>query len=595
MGSWTKGSLAVLIAMTMIVPLGMRALPPAAADGKQGHIWLDCDPGMRAREGGWQAGGVVCLPGPYAPDGVLDFDLIVMNRAKVDLANLQVFLAIHGPGLTGTINSHPEFETTSDDMASVSVESQTFVLGDFSNTTVNPFDDAFGGLHLVYVGDDAIWTAFHYTGVLHPDETLRLHVSVALGPDPSPLFEIHFDAWDADTDEKTPNGHDVTLISAGSGGSQPPGACFLPMAGAMVNEGDLVTLNASCTSDPNADIISYEWDFDINVDSSGDGIPDNDVDATGEVVTFTWYDDYVSTVQLTVTDSDGNVDITYQTITVNNVAPIGAFERASMEVQLCLRLAGSKWSNVEVKVWENYDNTTGFGTRLVGDIEMERWPGSPDENPTTTGTNCLPLLLDVSRTYNYTAVVTYDPFPDNGDAIRGDQPNNGNDKDNNAGNPVWLICQFADGTICKFHHTFNTQQSMIRDSNQWNHVEPWLVPLNFGAVVGAPIDFAASAVDPGSDDLTFAWDWGDNTTSSATYLYDAIRGNDPAFPPGSPYEPYPPPLGLNDPAPPVFIIDSQTHTYATNGTYSVTLTITDDDGGIWTYHADVTVGETFCK
>jgi len=592
-----RGTLAVLIAWAVIVPIGLRTSTPVLAEGKEGHIWLSCEPGARAMGGGWQAGGMVCLPGPYAPNAVLEFDLIVMNREKEDLTDLKVFLAIHGPGSSGSPGSNPEFQTTADDMASVTVEGQSFVLADFSDTEPNIFDESYGGLHAVYVGNDAIWTSFDYApSVLHSGETVHLHVTVVLGQNPSPLFEIHFDAWDTVTGDKSPNGHDVTLVSAMVTGNQPPQACFEFIPGDTVHEGDLVTMDASCSSDPDGkdDIVSYEWDFDVDVDSSGDGITDNDIDATGEVVSFTWFDDYKSTVQLTVTDTAGNADVAYGDVTVLNLPPSGNFEGGFVELQLCLRLAGSKWSNVELKVWENYDNITGTGTALLGDVEMERWPGPPDKNPTSTGSNCIPLLLDATTTSNYTAVVTYDPFPDNGDAIMGDQPNNGKDPKNNAGNPVWLICEFPDGTKCKWHHTFNTQQSMIRDSNHWNHVEPWIVPLVFGPAAGVPIKFMASATDPGTDDLTFTWDWGDSTTDSASYLYDGVRGPDPAYPPGSPYEPYPPPLGLSDPAPPVFASNTVFHTYSTAGTYTVTLTITDDDGGVWTYQTTITVVDGFC-
>ena len=105
----------------MFAPL-IVSMFPVIANGSEGHIWLDCDPGARATGGGWQAGGIVCLPGPYEPNAVLEFDLIVMNRGKVDLTDLRVFLAIHGPGDIGPGGSNPEFETTLDDLARVSVE-----------------------------------------------------------------------------------------------------------------------------------------------------------------------------------------------------------------------------------------------------------------------------------------------------------------------------------------------------------------------------------------------------------------------------------------------------------------------------------------
>jgi hypothetical protein len=163
---------------------------------------------------------------------------------------------------------------------------------------------------------------------------------------------------------------------------------------------------------------------------------------------------------------------------------------------------------------------------------------------------------------------------------------------------VWLVATFPDGTVCKKHHTFNVQQSIERDSDHWNHIEPWIVPINIGAVAGIPIKFMASATDPGSDDLTFTWDWNDNSINATTYLYDAARGADPAYLPGSPYEP----LGYPwDPyyitsvgtMPPVSASDMIYHTYLMSGNYHITLTVSDDDGGSDTFELDLDVGDGF--
>jgi hypothetical protein len=139
---------------------------------------------------------------------------------------------------------------------------------------------------------------------------------------------------------------------------------------------------------------------------------------------------------------------------------------------------------------------------------------------------------------------------------------------------------------------------MKRDSDHWNHVEPWIVPLHVGAVVGAPIKFVAEATDPGSDDLNFTWDWGDNSSDLKTYLYDSMRGFDPAFPPGSPYEPYGAPwdplyVNYTGQMPPLTVLDETYHTYWAEGIFTVTLTVTDDDGGTDTYTVDIEVGGEF--
>lgn len=170
----------------------------------------------------------------------------------------------------------------------------------------------------------------------------------------------------------------------------------------------------------------------------------------------------------------------------------------------------------------------------------------------------------------------------------------------NGANPVWLIATFPDGTECRAHHTFNVQQSIeeTRDSDHWNHVEPWIVPMGVGFAAGIPIKFMASTTDPGTDDLTFTWDWGDGTMDSILYEYDSLRGADPAFPPGSPYEPLGAPwdpwyTSYVGPTPPLFITDTTFHTFATSGTFTVTLTVSDDDGGSATYSFDIEISDGF--
>jgi hypothetical protein len=131
------------------------------------------------------------------------------------------------------------------------------------------------------------------------------------------------------------------------------------------------------------------------------------------------------------------------------------------------------------------------------------------------------------------------------------------------GNPVWLIMDFEDGSQERLHHTFNVRQSDW-NSDHWNHIDPWEV--DFSPQLGRHnITFEASASDVGSDDLTFLWDFDDgNTSGPRTTFNDGISA-----------DPYPSP-DIN----PIEVTDSTIHRFGAAGTYVVTLTVTDDDGGV---------------
>ena len=49
-------------------------------------------------------------------------------------------------------------------------------------------------------------------------------------------------------------------------------------------DGELVTIDGSGSYDPEGGPLTYEWDLDRSIDSDGDGILNNDVDATGQIV-----------------------------------------------------------------------------------------------------------------------------------------------------------------------------------------------------------------------------------------------------------------------------------------------------------------------
>ena len=108
-----------------------------------------------------------------------------------------------------------------------------------------------------------------------------------------------------------------------------------------------------------------------------------------------------------------------------------------------------------------------------------------------------------------------------------------------------------------------------------NNVAPTIAPLAAAASdENVEVSLSGTAADPGSDDLTFTWDWGDGTADTMTVYYNDEVGEDP----------YPSPE-IN----PMGVTDMVSHTYADNGEYGVTLTVKDDDGGVTKATTMVTV------
>jgi PKD repeat protein len=172
----------------------------------------------------------------------------------------------------------------------------------------------------------------------------------------------------------------------------------------------------------------------------------------------------------------------------------------------------------------------------VGSVSVVRYPGSPDDQSATISG------LTMDMTNEYSATVIYSPL---------DDPINGQLW---GANPCWVILTFEDGTEKRIHHTFN-----VRHPDTWE----WNVNLN-RYLVGTEITFESSAIDAGSDDLIFEWDWDDG--SSEVYEYF----NDGANP-----DPYPSPWGIC----PFSTSEEVSHAFAAAGDYTVKLTVVDDDGG----------------
>jgi uncharacterized protein YegL len=218
-----------------------------------------------------------------------------------------------------------------------------------------------------------------------------------------------------------------------------------------------------------SEIVSYEWDFEgdgiYDYKETKDDSPDGIFDGK---VTHIYGDNGLFNATLRITDDKDITDTDSCNMTVLNVEPEVTIDSVVMNVEVGIRVAGRKFNDIGLTLYE--DNDT------IGYVSIERMPGSPDDQMAW-----IPVSLDMTRPYS--ALVTFTPE---------DPPNIG-------GNPVWIYVRFPNGSITRIHHTFNVQQSKKRDSDHWNHVEPWEVDLN-KELIGCAFDVNLHVTDPGSDD-----------------------------------------------------------------------------------------------
>ena len=327
----------------------------------------------------------------------------------------------------------------------------------------------------------------------------------------------------------TPDAHSAPTVVQGN--SPPTADAGGPYVG---NEGDTIVLDASKSVDPDGDPLQYRWSFTDN------GTWDTPW-SSGPTASVTYTDEFSGRVRVEVTDGH-TFDNATAAVTIANVPPAieDLASSANVSARFRLTVAGEKWHDVTFVL-------QGNGGTLV-DLRVVRTPGDPADQSRSS-----PLVtVDLARPV--AAWVGYTPR---------DDPVNGQP---NGDNPAWLAVTFPNGTTQTWSHDFN-----VAHTDTWN----WSLD-GLATILGrGSVTLRAHLVDPGSDALTAHWDFGDGTGTTQVFP-NGPAGDAPETPVGG--------------AAPMDVLATVLHTYATAGSYTVTLTVTDADGASTTAALTVTVG-----
>jgi len=234
-------------------------------------------------------------------------------------------------------------------------------------------------------------------------------------------------------------------------------------------DGATVSFDASGSDDTDGVIVSWEWDF-------GDGSS-----GTGETTTHTYAMTDIYTVILTVTDNDGLWDTDTQSVdvTVPNQPPVARFSYTTDMLTVNVDGSASSDSDGMIMSWDWL-----WGDGMTGSGEM--------------------------ASHTYAAADTY---------------------------PVRLTVTDDDGA------TNSLTQMVTVDVN-----EPPVAAFTYTiSLLTVNVD-ASTSYDPEMGPLGYAWAWGDGTTGSGV---------------------------------------TASHTYANGGTFTIVLTVTDDQGATDTASATV--------
>jgi PKD repeat protein len=337
----------------------------------------------------------------------------------------------------------------------------------------------------------------------------------------------------------------------------------------FAGEGDTVSLWGSAT-DPGDDMLTFEWDFD-----DSDGI--TYTDASGENPSWVWMDDWSGTVYLRVTDDDGGQDTDSTVVTVFNIAPTaGAGGPYSGDEGMPISLGGmGDDPGDDVLTFEWDLNNDGLYNDATGKSPLWTWS---DDGVFTIG---LRVTDDDGGSHtNSTMVTIYNvaPQPDAGGPYSGDEGDliqfSGSAYDPGSDDALTYLWDFGDGTGSSMQNSSHTYPDdgvyvvslTVTDEDGTSGSVFLTVSISnvapqasaggpYTGTEGGTVVLAGSAADPGTDTFTYAWDFDDSDGVS----YQDATGANPSW------------------------------IWADDFSGAVYLQVTDDDGGVGTSSATVTI------
>lgn len=371
--------------------------------------------------------------------------------------------------------------------------------------------------------------------------------------------------------------HVVPVGVGGTGGAnQPPVAdfTFAPPSGTDVHINDVVAFKADGSSDPDGTIVAYEWDF------NNDGI----YDATGKDVTHVFHAGGAQIVMLKVTDDKGAPGYKSRVVAVQFVRPSAnfTFDPAQPKVGDVVTFDGSSSTaangRVEFYEWDfNNDGTIDATGKTVnhvyttGGSKVVYLRVTDNDGITDFITKTVPVRVNNPPVANF----TYTPAsPTTADTVA--FTSSSSDIDGSISAWLW---NFGDGT------TSNIQTPTHRYAAGGGKVVTLTVTDNEGATGNVTRTLTIRAVQNTIPVANFSFAPVVPAVNQAVTFTDLSTDADGTVTGWA--------WAFGDGATSTSAVKNPTHPYAAAGTYTVTLTVTDNLGGTSAaVTKTITVGQT---